>query len=63
MRNAKNIYDCNDFKTVVASKGSCCVPLEQFIDFPNASNQNKAKPKLRSAVPSRRNKHVLEKGI
>ena len=46
MRNAKNIYDFNDFKTVAASKGSCCVPLEEFIDFPNASNQNK--PKLRN---------------
>ena len=46
MRNAKNIHDFNDFKTVVAPKGSCCVPLEQFIDFPNASNQNK--PKVRN---------------
>ena len=36
MRDAKNIYDFNDFKEVVVSKGNCEV-LEQFIDFPNGS--------------------------
>ena len=47
MRDARNIYDFNDFKEVVASKGNC-EALEQFADFPNGSNQSKAKPKLRA---------------
>ena len=47
MRDIKNIYDFNDFKEVVASKGNCKA-LEQFTDFPKGSNQSKTKPKLRN---------------
>ena len=49
MKDVKNVYDFEDFKNVVASKGNYAV-LEDFIDFPNGSSESRqcsAKPKLR----------------